>query len=340
VIRNAIIVRLLCCTLTASFSGDVSARTHAKRSTEVAVLHIENGRRIALPVLTIPGGDRRQLEDMEGRLDMFSDSIGLVVERCRNRVKTEVEKDSVQCVLPSALVGEHHYMAKVPTSWWDSRGDSYRVLGGRYFQHTPGSGIGFDLGPHRGKAKSPIVVLTSETRASFSDVQVVEPRVWRRWPELAQELAAWRKSEIKHCSEAASCVTNLASAARMRGAGLEYRLPDGRRLQLLRATSRPPGAASGTPQPFALAILWRIVAPDGTARVLRDDKEWLTGVTTASDDCASQCRWNWDARPEVFSLSGRTFVFGPYSGGTVEGYQFIEVLPQKLKLLGWYRWGS
>jgi hypothetical protein len=311
------------------------AQSDVRASTELAVLHVVDGRRIALPVLTVPATDRRQLDNLEWRMDPSPD-VSLAVNDCRKPMDTAVGMPSVHCALPRALVARHHHMRKVPTHWWDSRGASYRVLGGRYFEHAGGSGIGFDLGSDHPKALAAVVVLTSERHVRFSDLHVLDAAVWRRWPELARELSAWRKSDAASCPNASYCISKLASAQNLRGVALEYRFHDGRRLQFLRAASRP--MRGGTE--FLLVKLWRGIDAEGRARVLRDSHEWASGIVTGVTDCQTQCHWNWDKRPEVFTVSGRTFVFGPFSGGTVSGYMFLEVLPHELKLLGEYRWGS
>jgi hypothetical protein len=229
---------VVCSVIVASLPARAAAKPAPRAPVELAVLHVEDGRRFALPFLSLPATDSRQLQDMEGRMERSSD-VSLAVDRCRKKARAAVDLDRLQCALPRALVVQHHYMRKVPSDWRDSRGAAYRVFGGRYFEHPAGSDVGFDLGPNRPKVPLGTVVLTSERHVRFADRRVLEAKVWRRWPELAQELSAWRKSESGKCTDASTCMAKSAYASHLRGVALEYTLQDGRRLQFLRAESRP-----------------------------------------------------------------------------------------------------
>ncbi len=166
----------------------------------------------------------------------------------------------------------------------------------------------------------------------------------------------WLKPYLVKCGQSLSCrqtAERLAAPDGLHGDAREFKLPDGRTLQYLRATSKSKGKAvlgdrpsgSGEDQePDTLKIdFWRIATEDGGARVLRLHEDapfgdgWLSRMELVDRYCESQCSGGWTGQPDVIAVHGRTFIFGPYQAGTHAGYVFLEVMPAKLKFLGWYR---
>jgi hypothetical protein len=191
--------------------------------------------------------------------------------------------------------------------------------------------------------------------SGFPSTAPIQPAVWKRWPELAQDLTAWLDGHIAKCGASANCrkaAEQLAKVDGVRGNAVEFKLPDGRALQYLRATSRSKGKGVLHPAPAweqegadvapdQLRIdLWRIAAEDGPVRRLRLKDGWFSQTELIDPYCESQCSGGWTGRPEAFAAHGRTFIFGAYQGGTTSGYVFLELMPTELKWVGSYRWGS
>jgi hypothetical protein len=333
------------------------AQTPTPAPIEAAVLHIEKGRMVALPVLSFPVDPRQIPDQSQGGFDARLEVRGSKeAPSCPGKSAEEVQ----QCSIPPSVVAQHHYMRATPGQWLDSTGAKYRMRTGWYFVTGGGDGIGFDLGPAPSSIES---VRRLTGRALLSDAggfpvtAPIRPAVWKRWPELARELTTWLEGHTVKCGQSASCreaAKQLATAGSVQGDAWEFKLQDGRALQYLRATSQSKGKGvlshsdlkeeQVDPDPDRLQInLWRIVTGEGAVRVLRLNEVstgWLSGAELVDPYCDSQCTGGWTGRPDVFTAHGRTFMFGPYQGGTTGGYLFFEVMPTELKRLGWYRWGS
>lgn len=313
---------------------------------EVAVLHEEYGQRLAWPVLSLPSTDRRQLENVENRLGCRTEKMCELARLCRENskpLKDDPTSYVAKCPVPYNLVKEQHYMEIAPKYWFDSDKRSYKSLGGIYlFGFGQGDDvIGFDIGAsnatessiHNGRA-------LISANSTFAAKRKISPSSWQKWPELLNELHHWKNTRNFECGNDDKCIKtieNLSIIKNMDGYSIEFMLPDGRKLQYLRANSPiPENKPSSVHEDNAYLItdIWRIIKANGKSQVLR------AYTNTDTNNCETQCMSGWNRIPDVFTIRGRTFIFGPFSGGTVFGYNFIEVLQKELKTLGQYSGGS
>ncbi|GAA5170739.1 hypothetical protein GCM10025770_34190 [Viridibacterium curvum] len=235
-------------------------------------------------------------------------------------------------------------MTAPPKQWFDAEGHTYSARGGTYFADASGSGIGFDLGPSSAQDMQGAVLANSK-QLEFAKVRKAPRKEWLNWPELSSQLAFWRNAKVKQC-DSKQCTQTYAKAAdltELDGVATEFTFQDGQKIQHFGANTRASSKRSRKrPIEYASISLWRNLNHKGKVQLLppNNEDEWLSGITQELEDCETQCGLSWDNTPQVFSIKGRTFAFAPYSGGTVSGYLFVEVTPQAVKRLGWYRWGS
>ena len=267
----------------------------------------------------------------------------------------------IWCKLPLLLMARHHGLNSLPLNWFDAAGKAYEVSDGAYFEADTGNIVGFNLKvPHKAlvRREDNGRVLVNKM-GGFSAARVLGEAEWKSWTELQHEIHAWEKEMISSCKSNKSklnCMQSvnwLVGINTIQGSAKEYLLKNGTKLQHLQAESHSKGEgvlthkpdfAGDFTSPDSLKInLWRLVSADGSVRVLKIDDDWLAvlGNTKLIDPyCESQCGPSWGGELEVISTVDRSFIIGPYSGGTVSGFLFFEVLPNQLKFLGWYRWGS
>ena len=322
----------------------------AAAAAELAVLHPEplTGQGVLLPLRLPPAATAGQDSSEDGSLEALQDVLAppleAAVQACRERAGAQDEDAPLLCPVPAALVAAHYGLPAVPGEWHDVHGRRHTVQGGLYFSHAAGSGVGFLLA---GQASGPVLagtVFSSDGGARFLRPHTVPAARWKAWPELAAQTRDWAREHDTRCQGAPACLPAarlLGQLDRLKGDASEYRLSSGARLQMLGAASRPqPRPGDSTAQSFVRVKLWRWVGRDGRAQGIEDPSQWFSSVEAESTACETQCSWQWDSGPEIFEFAGRVFVFGAYAGGTVHGYQFIEVLPRRIRPLGGYRWGS
>ncbi|HEY6095588.1 MAG TPA: hypothetical protein VIU93_11620 [Gallionellaceae bacterium] len=302
---------------------------------------------VVLPVLSIPSRQGQFLaqSDFESQ------------HRSRRGISSCAVGD--WCKTSIALVAKHHHMGSIPVSWFDSKGHVYEVEGGVYVVSDTGNFVGFSLRPASSGSEEKITedrVLLSR-KDGFAAVKTLPPSEWKDWPEFRQEINSWKSKQLSKCNSKNACkeaVNWLTSEKHIQGEAVEFQISDGRKLQFLRATSSTQSGGVLVPKPIYIqdvtppdslhTNLWRLVNTDNSVRVLRISNEsWLAdlGNTILNDPyCENQCGPSFTGRPEVISAKGRTYIFGSYSGGTVSGYLFFEVLPTELRFLERYRGGS
>jgi len=308
---------------------------------------------VILPVLSIPS-NRRQLSALNSRRYSPTPHELTMDNLTRSCIPSEYVCD------PSVRVlAKHYYMSSIPDRWFDAEGNVYESRGVKFNFSERRSSIGFNFQSEdqkSGKSVDTDRVLLSR-KEGFGFVRTLPASEWQEWPEFRQELQSWAKQYFSKCSSVPDCeksISWLSSSKNFHGEAREFELQDGRKLQFLQAESQTEGdgvlihkpayVGEYAPPDTLTTNLWRLVNTDGSVHILRiNDGGWLDvlGNTVLNVPyCESQCDPSWTGNPEVISADGGTFVFGPYAGGTVNGYLFLEVLPTELKFLGWYRWGS
>lgn len=306
------------------------ARAEVRRL-EVAVLHQESGKIIALPVLTLPTIGAMPTSAEFDRRVRSSNASGL-----GNCVGDLSQGEIEFCVLESDDVQRHFDMGFVPRIWYDSNGQKFLPLSGLYFEmpHT-GSGIGFELKPEASTFNHgyPGIALLSHP-TGFPRKRTVPPAEWRTWPELTMKLREWARSYQDACDQEADCALvarRLAAPNGLAGKTIEFRLADGTTLQYLSARSTNKRGRN-------IAVhFWRKVMPDGKAKVFGDDY-WGQGVSLielCDDKCGSA-----PGSPDVVAFHGRVFVLSYFDAYEGRGFSFQEIVDGELIDIGSYYWGS
>jgi hypothetical protein len=340
------------------FAADGIAQTSVYPPIEAAVFHIEGGRKMALPVFSFPIKPLQipseESGGMEGKLSVGEDKL----KTFRNCTYNRIDHSAESCILPTRFIVQHFRMRSTPKQWFDANGATYPTRGGLYFSGA-GTTIGFDLGPATEKlvsnGTSGLVLLSDG--AGFPLTQEVDTQDWRLWPELEAVLKRWRNETLAKCAGNSSCkkaVRQITKLDDLKGNARMFLLMDGRKLEYLDAIGQVNGinVMTGKPREITdgglsdqlqntLSIsIWRIVSSTGATQILKIPRHFPANAELNVPDCESQCPGGWDGPPDVFTAHGRTFVFRSYSGGTVSGYAFFELMANELKYLGVYRWGS
>ncbi len=312
---------------------------------DLAVLHFDprNGQAIALPVLHLPHTMSAPTEGPVDRQNLLSEAMQAAIQACAPPGIDAAEAMSLHCPLPLTLVASHHGLPAAPAAWLDPTGRLHIVQGGLYFREASGDGVGFVLSDGA-RALGAGTVLTTGRPARLLQPRAVPQAVWRAWPELTDAVRTWAREYARDCQPAASCQPHRqleADLARPRGQAVEYGLPGGGRLQVLRASTRPrPAPQDKTVRVFAVIDLWRWQGQDGRARRMTGDAQQLNSIELENDRCETQCQHRWDGPIEVVEYGGRVFAVGATTGGTTHGYLILEVLPGEIRQLGGYTWGS
>lgn len=252
------------------------------------------------------------------------------------------------------VVAEYNHMSSIPDKWVDSKGNKFiPVDGGNLLDGVVGGAVGFrlketDVQKHYGH-----VVLNRPE--GFSARRNVPDNEWKRWPELSRELSNWGNKQLSECSGKAGCkeaIDWLLAIDHIKGEAREYTLSDGGKLRHVQGGARATKAVlekcmsectDGDVADEMKFHLWISVQKDGTVRVLHGGDSFYSGidsVTLVDHYCDSQCGAAWTEYPSVVSAKGQTFIVGHYSGGTLSGYLVYQVLPDELRVVGRFAWGS
>jgi hypothetical protein len=307
----------------------------------IAMLHVERGRVMALPMPTDRVADQTAAQNPDRTRAVFDQTVA----DCRQQQKAS-EEAAILCPVPAQAVARFHGMAQAPAQWRDAKGRVYRTRGGWHFRSDPGEGTGFGLEPSVGRTSVAVsgMALASGSDAVFVALRKVPASRWRRWPELTAQIAVWHRSVVSICGEHKQWCVHAGKAppraTQLTGRAVEYALPDGRVLQRLRAAGPP--AAQGKSEAastYASIDFWRIVDRSGGVRYL-GDTSGTEAAQTSYVNCETQCRHDWDRLPQVLVARGRTFLVGASSGGTVTDYSIHELVGGELRVRGGYQWGS
>ncbi len=323
---------------------------------EVSVLtSLGEGGVFILPIMSIPLHPEQFPRGLNGRektmfMSLIAPLIALPQSADQSEPISPEEEEREVKRRGELLVAQTNKMSSVPETWLDSEGNRYEADGAAPRDDgVVGGALGFELRSAPKKEKQRLVNRMVLNRVEgFPARRTVQDNEWKQWKGLTDELSAWSKKQISECSDQLDCrkaVGWLTALEHIKGEAYEYRLGDGRKLRYIQAESKSKKSVLerrdevSTDQGDVLQIsLWMLANTDGAVRVLRGD-QW-SSVGLEDHFCDSQCSARWTGHPEVVSWQDQSFIVGAYSGGTLYGYVVFEVLPEKLRYVGRFAWGS
>lgn len=322
---------------------------------EVAVLDLantpdskgNNDVRVIIPVVSVPMHPEQFSVSRDDGVDI-AEKFEEAIDRQGVNDDLKIEESEVVVNVRKLVVAEYNHMSSIPDVWVDSEGNEYTPIGaGQFFHEVAGGAVGFISEEYVPNGR--VVLNRLEGFAAKRDVPSSE---WKKWPGLLRELSDWGKKQLDACQDKIGCkkeIDWLIAPEHLEGLAYEYSVAGGRKLRFVQGGARGTKAVleecrfnctDRTVVDELRINLWMYANADGTTQALRGGGAGFDSIVLVDHYCESQCGAGWTGLPSVISSNGQTVIVGSYSGGTLRGYIVFEVLPNELKYVGRFAWGS